>query len=292
MPAAIRLSVALVTRNRPESLERCLDSLHTQERAPDMIVISDDSDREEAMRGNRSIARRFGCDYITGPRNGLYANRNHAFAACRGTHIRTMDDDHEFPPGHIAACYDAIASDPGAVWVIGEHYPSTPPERRVPPPPVPGQLRPRGYSSAPRPGESYWGLSDGASIFPASVLEAGIRYYEGFQFGASYLELGARLHHLGYRLKFLPATFVLHHYDPNRRSFMDPDIDTTSMYFAMLCFSFRYQPKLANQLATLGRFLLDVCRHPKPACRRLSTATSHFRGFHATPRLATPDRSA
>ncbi|MFM6022178.1 MAG: glycosyltransferase family 2 protein, partial [Dolichospermum sp.] len=42
----ILLSIALVTRNRPESLERCLKSLRSQNVQPFEVVISDDSDIE------------------------------------------------------------------------------------------------------------------------------------------------------------------------------------------------------------------------------------------------------
>ena len=48
MSAAIRLSVALLTRNRPESLRRCLASLRAQDCQPSEIIVSDDSDDPSA----------------------------------------------------------------------------------------------------------------------------------------------------------------------------------------------------------------------------------------------------
>src|SRR4051794_13593699 len=94
-----RISVALVTRNRPESLERTLTSLRAQDRQPFEVLVSDDSDDAKATL-TRKVAARYGCRYERGPRRGLYANRNAAHALCRGSHIRTMDDDHEFPEHH------------------------------------------------------------------------------------------------------------------------------------------------------------------------------------------------
>ena len=115
----IRVSVALVTRNGPERLERCLQSLRSQNIQPFEVVISDDSD--PAQTGlTREIAERYGCRYIDGPRRGLYANRNRAALACRGTHIRTMDDDHVMPEGHFELCFEAVRQDPEAVWTTGE----------------------------------------------------------------------------------------------------------------------------------------------------------------------------
>src|SRR3954471_12844764 len=100
---ASSISVALVTRNRPDSLERTLRSLRAQETQPLEVVISDDSDPDQSAESS-PVAEEHGCRYEPGPRRGLYANRNAVARLCRGTHIRTMDDDHEFPPGHWAAC--------------------------------------------------------------------------------------------------------------------------------------------------------------------------------------------
>ena len=47
-----------------------------------------------------------------------------AALGCLGTHVRSVDDDHEFPPGHTAACYAAVRADPEAIWTIGEIVPA------------------------------------------------------------------------------------------------------------------------------------------------------------------------
>jgi len=120
MHSTVSLSIALVTRNRPESLERTLVSLRAQEPHPFEVVISDDSGSERA-EATKKIANRFECVYSRGPQRGLYANRNAAFLRCRGTHVRTMDDDHILPPGHLSACVSAVQSDPTAIWTTGEH---------------------------------------------------------------------------------------------------------------------------------------------------------------------------
>lgn len=93
----IRLSVALVTRNRVGSLRLTLRSLQQQETPPYEVIVSDDSDNESAAQ-TQELVQEFGFVYLRGPQRGLYANRNHVALACKGTHIRTMDDDHEFPP--------------------------------------------------------------------------------------------------------------------------------------------------------------------------------------------------
>ncbi len=248
MQNGIAFSVALVTRNRPESLARTLASLRAQSVQPSEVVVSDDSDK--GADEIRNLCAQFDARYIEGPRRGLYANRNRAAAACHGTHVRTMDDDHEFPAGHFAACMQAVHRDPEAVWFIGEVVP----DEQLPgdSPLCPGQLHPRGFSIAPEDNQKCWAISDGASIYPRALFERGIRFSEAFKFGAMYLEFGSLLHSLGYRMRFLDRTYIIHHLDLANRSFADSDMELSARLFAGLCHSFIYQPTFRNKtLCTL-----------------------------------------
>jgi glycosyltransferase involved in cell wall biosynthesis len=255
MPPA-RISVALVTRNRPDSLARTLRSLRHQEAQPFEVVVSDDSDPEPAGETAR-VAAEFGCGYQRGPRRGLYANRNAAARACAGTYVRTMDDDHEFPPGHWQACDAAVARDAEAVWIIGELGPSRTLEQTWD---SPGELHPRGFSTTPRDPNRTWAIADGASIFPAEIFRSGQAYSEAFKFGSSYLEFGSRLYRLGYRIRHLPDTYVIHHFDASTRSFIDQQEDLAAKAFATLSHSFAYQPTIRNRLLTTAELTRDVAR--------------------------------
>ena len=274
----VRLSVGLVTRNRPESLERTLASLRAQNVQPFEVIVSDDSDEPHAAEVRR-IAEKFGCSYVQGPRRGLYANRNAILDAASGTHIRTMDDDHEFPEGHVAACTEAISTDADSVWIIGEF---TPAEIRDPPPECPPQLHPRGFSVTPPDPDDCWGIADGASIYPRRIFDAGNRFADFVQFGALYLEFGSRLHWLGYRIRFLPTTYVVHHYDPSTRSFDDRRIDLAARFFAMLCHAAVYQPSLRNRLLAFGEIVRQLFRSPMTAAAALADAWPAFRARRAT----------
>src|SRR5947209_5762148 len=114
----VRLSIALVTRNRPQWLRRCLESWRAQDPQPFEIVVSDDSD--EAGSEARQVTEQFGAHWIAGPQRGLYANRNQAFRAATGTYIMSADDDHTHPAGFVRAVINAIESDPQAVWTVSE----------------------------------------------------------------------------------------------------------------------------------------------------------------------------
>jgi glycosyltransferase involved in cell wall biosynthesis len=230
-----RLSVALVTRNRPQCLARCLVSLRAQEVAPWEIVVSDDSDTVEAAQ-NRAIAEEAGARWQAGPRRGLYANRNAAALVCTGTHIRTMDDDHTFPPGHLELCCAAVARDPRAIWTCGERsflddkfHDFT--ERAA-------QLHPGGVACAVLDPDDNWAIADGATIYPREIFDRGERFLEDFAYGSSYLEFGALLYHRGWRSRCVPGAFIEHHADAATLTRSEP----LSCLFASLCYNLHFRP--------------------------------------------------
>ena len=271
-----RISVALATRNRPESLRRTLRSLVRQDVQPWEVVVSDDSDDAPAAEVRKAVEE-FGFRYLRGPRQGLYANRNHAALACTGTHIRTMDDDHEFPPGHFRICLETVRTHPAKVWIIGETYPDPRDTRKQS---CPGQLHPRGFAFLPPDADNCWAISDGATIYPIGIFQRGIRFAEYYRFGASYLEFGSRLYWLGYRIGFLPSTAVIHHYDVKTRSYQDKELDRSSRLFAALCHSFLYQPTLRNKLLCCLQIVQDVAL--RKGYRSWRSASSAYRDHKKT----------
>jgi len=282
-----RLSVALVTRNRPWSLARTLTSLRKQAVQPWEVIISDDSDPNQATEVQR-IAAAYQCQYIHGPRRGLYANRNHVALGCQGSHIRSMDDDHEFPEGHIAECLAAIKRDAEAVWIIGEFMPDCVSESAVPE--CPGQIHPRGFSLAPPDPDDCWALADGATIYPRSIFDRGLRFAEAFPFGAPYLEFGSRLHFLGYRVRQLRSTYVIHHYEASKRSLADPEAELASAFYAMLCHSFIYQPSLKNKLLSVLQIGWMTLRRRTSALLAFRKALPEYRKQAGLIKRQSPNR--
>ncbi len=205
---SIRISIALLTRNAPDRLERCLQSVRAQEPQPFEIIVSDDSAPEFAA-ANQALAEGHGCRYLQGPRRGLYANRNAAALAARGTHIRTMDDDHLLPAGHLALCLAALLSDPEAIWTTGEI--GFVEGRFYDKGETANQLHPSGYGIPPENPQDNWAIADGSTFYPASVFARGFRMAEQFGYGSSYLEFGAFLYRHGYRSRCIPGAVVEHY---------------------------------------------------------------------------------
>jgi glycosyltransferase involved in cell wall biosynthesis len=245
----IRVSVALVTRNRPDSLRRCLASLRGQSAQPFEVLVSDDSDAAFSEK-TRAVADEFSCRYQPGPRSGLYANRNAAALACKGTHIRTMDDDHTFPPGHFAACLAAVKSDPAAVWTTGETgyvdgVFQGRSERAT-------QLHPSGVGGPVADPDDNWAVADGSTIYPAAVFASGLRMVEEFGFGSAYLEFGAFLRAHGFRSRCVPDALVEHH---ARSADLARD-DFESRLFSCLCFNLWFHRHPVAAALRIGAFVL------------------------------------
>jgi len=262
-----RLSVALVTRNRPDSLRQTLASLRNQDVQPWEVVVSDDSAPPYA-RKNREIARAFECRYVAGPQKGLYANRNHAARVCEGTHIRTMDDDHRFPSNHMQKCLAALKKDPECIWTIGEYQPGSP--NFYPP----TQLNYKGIGERPDNFDDCWALADGSTIFPSTVFDQGHFYFEQFKFGLTYLEFGSRLHWLGYRIRVLDTTYILHLAEES--SYTDPKIFISTSCFSSLAHCFIYQSTLKNNLMCAAKLLKQPLTHGKLGAQAVCTAMNKF----------------
>jgi glycosyltransferase involved in cell wall biosynthesis len=210
MTSEISLSIALVTRNRPRSLERSLESWRRQTVSPFEILVSDDSDDDQAELTER-IALKYGCRYTRGPRRGLYANRNHASLACRGTHIMSADDDHTHPADFVAEVTALIAADRDRVWIFSERWPGDSSSPLVCPP----ELHRSGFGGPPADPLSCAAVADGASVYPREIFESGLRYDETYPFGGLWYLWGKLLATRGWRITFSDRTFVWHHFLPD-----------------------------------------------------------------------------
>jgi glycosyltransferase involved in cell wall biosynthesis len=239
----IKLSVALVTCNRPNSLERALASLCAQSVQPFEVIISDDSEMEQAD-ATHAVAAKHGCIYYSGPNRGLYANRNFAAQQCRGSHIRTMDDDHILPPDHFSRCLKAVSTDPNSIWTTGEiGYLNG---RAAGVAETANQLGPAGVGEPIENRDNNWGIADGSTIYPRAVFDRGFRMVEDFGFGSSYLEFGAYLYQNGWKCRCVPEAVIEHHAavlgQPNPLSHL----------FASICFNRYFRPDMAR----LARYLI------------------------------------
>jgi glycosyltransferase involved in cell wall biosynthesis len=265
MESDIQFSVALVTRNRPDSLERALASVRAQNIQPFEVIVCDDSGTEQA-EATRAVAAKYGCIYYEGPHRGLYPNRNFAAQQCRGSHIRTMDDDHILPPEHFSRCLEAVRTDPNAIWTTGEiGYLNG---AAVGVAEMANQLGPAGVGEPIENRDDNWGIADGSTIYPRGVFDSGFRMVENFGFGSSYLEFGAYLYQKGWKSRCIPAAVVEHHATWLARP------DPVSHLFASVCFNRYFRPdafRFVRNLSPYWRSWIQLPNLLEMARRRWET---------------------
>ena len=95
MPAT-SCSLIISTFNRPDALQRCIESVWLQTRLPDEVIIADDGSRPETKNVVDSLTTgKVPVVHVWQPDNGyqLARIRNKAFIAARGEYLVQMDGD-------------------------------------------------------------------------------------------------------------------------------------------------------------------------------------------------------
>jgi arylsulfatase A-like enzyme/GT2 family glycosyltransferase len=83
------VSIVIATRNRPQLLARCVESLRRQTHKEIEIIVVDNDPLDDA----REVAERFGARYVVEPRRGLSGARNRGAQLATGEVIAFTDDD-------------------------------------------------------------------------------------------------------------------------------------------------------------------------------------------------------
>jgi GT2 family glycosyltransferase len=222
------VTVVIATRDRPDALSRCLDSLVAARPAPAAVVVVDNAPSDERTRD--LVARRFGHDswvtYLVEPRPGLGRAHNAALPVVSTPVVAFTDDDVVVDPGWVGAIADAFEADPEVACVTGLIAPAELLTRE--------QWwveRASGFAKGYEPRVRSLGAADGEGpLFPydagtfgsganmAFATEA-LRRAGGFDpaLGAGTTALGgddlAALHRVvadGHRLAYEPAAIVFH----------------------------------------------------------------------------------
>ncbi len=99
-------TVVVCTRDRPDSLDRCLRSLDRLDPAPHGVIVVDNGSSEP---GIRQIVADHGCNYVWEPDPGLDRARNRGLTRVASELVLYTDDDVEVDPrwlGALVGCFD------------------------------------------------------------------------------------------------------------------------------------------------------------------------------------------
>jgi glycosyltransferase involved in cell wall biosynthesis len=106
----MRLSVVIPTRDRPELLADCLETLAVQAQPPggmEILVVDDGSEEPLVLDGGR---REVPVRCLRQPAGGLNAARNRGVEEARGELIAFLDDDTLVRPGWATAIHEGFAT--------------------------------------------------------------------------------------------------------------------------------------------------------------------------------------
>ena len=117
------VSVAICTRNRPESLDRCLASLRALNPTPLALVagfevlVIDNAPPDDRTRRVAEAAP--GVRYVMEPKAGLNFGRNRALQEAQGNFLAFVDDDVVVDQGWLAGLHEAWSENPDAKGFTG-----------------------------------------------------------------------------------------------------------------------------------------------------------------------------
>ncbi|MGN6695787.1 MAG: glycosyltransferase family 2 protein, partial [Aquihabitans sp.] len=115
------VTVAIATRDRPETLVRCIESVLAGEPAPAAIVVVDNAPTDDQTR--RLVASRYGDDprirYVVEGRPGLGRAHNAALPFVTTRFVAFTDDDVVVDPGWVGAIETAFATTTDVACVTG-----------------------------------------------------------------------------------------------------------------------------------------------------------------------------
>jgi len=105
----LKLSVIIPTCNRAHTLARALDSVYTQFRPADEVIVVDDGSIDETERVCKHYPE---LRYVKQAPSGVSAARNHGVGLARGQWLAFLDSDDAWLPDKLAAQTAAIEQYP------------------------------------------------------------------------------------------------------------------------------------------------------------------------------------
>jgi GT2 family glycosyltransferase len=124
----LTIAIAISTRDRPDALRRCLESLGGGRMLPDEVIVADQSDGAATSRVvEEATASRLRLRYLRARPGGLGAAQNDAVAATGSAVVAVLDDDCIADESWLAEIARAFEEDPDLALLAGRVLPLGPP---------------------------------------------------------------------------------------------------------------------------------------------------------------------
>ena len=208
-PGDPRVSVVVLTCDRPAELLHTLDRLQRLPERPRVVVVDNGSRGDAALR----MARRFpSIERVAGGGNRGAAGRNAGVARVDTPYVAFCDDDTWWAPGALARAADLLDAHPrvaviAARVLVGEAQGLDPACQRMAASPL---------DAAGLPGPSLVGFMAGAAVMRTEAFRAAGGYEPRLFLGAEEALLGLDLLARGARIVYAADVVTHHHPSPAR----------------------------------------------------------------------------
>ncbi|WP_157265162.1 glycosyltransferase family 2 protein [Azohydromonas aeria] len=203
-----RVSVVVLTHERPQELEHTLRRLDALPQRPALVVVDN-----AASPAAEEVVRRFpGAQYVPCPGNPGAAGRNAGVERVRTPYVAFCDDDTWWEPGALARAADVLDAHP-RLGVLNAQVLVGPQDR---PDPACERMHTSPLDSRGLPGPRLVGFMAGAVVMRVRAFREAGGYERRFHLGAEEGLLGQDLMAAGWDLAFVPAVRTHHHPSPAR----------------------------------------------------------------------------
>jgi glycosyltransferase involved in cell wall biosynthesis len=242
------ISLCICTMNRPDDLDRCLESVFQATGRPDEVIVSDDSPDGQLTQ---AVAAKYPeALYQPGPRRGLGPNRNACIRKAQGNYLIFIDDDVCVPPDFFTTARQLIAAaDPQTIitgyemnYGGGGRWQGE--ARKV----TPANPDFWGLQRLPVKQE-YRGININSTIFPRSLFEQA-HFDENLRYGSEEMDITLHAVALGYRIAYEDRLYVNHYPSPVNREHYQRFVHASRLY-AMTKAYWQYEGSTAKTLAYL-----------------------------------------
>lgn len=239
------ISLCICTMNRPDDLNRGLESIFQGLEQPHEVIVSDDS--PEPAPTQAVTAKYPSVIYQSGPRRGLSPNRNACIQRATGSHIIFIDDDVCVPPDFFVVARQLILENPDVVITGYEMN-------------YGGGGRWEGEVRKVMPQNAdFWGLQRvpverdyraiviNSTIFPKTLFEKAL-FDEHLRYGSEEIDMAHHALSLGYKIKYVDNFFVNHYPSPINRDHYKQFIQASRLYATTKSY-LRYERSIPKTLA-------------------------------------------
>ena len=114
------ISIAIVTKNRPKKLQRCLESIQKQTKLPSVVIIVDNDIKRRAEKVALSFKENLNLSYVVEPKPGVARARNKALEVCKTPLLGFVDDDCVLDKNWVKTGLNLITATKKATYVLGK----------------------------------------------------------------------------------------------------------------------------------------------------------------------------